>query len=730
MKTEQRVQTPPPPANVTLPNESDEGGLDFGKLWSTVRRRFLLVAGVTTAVTLGAGFLASSEPPLYQAKFEILIQNTSTEQEVASSLPSALVGQQSSEVSIRDLITILLSPNILNSVVEQIQQSSPQLCQEIVFPDEPTRASTLSEEELAKLCYNALSSRISVATIGKGSNIIRATYQGSTPGEVTKVLDLTSKKYLDYSLTSRQADIQRGIEFVKNKLPDLRDRVALLQDQLQQLRQRYNLITPDARGSELSGQVSAFRRQYLESQVELEQAETSASELRGQLSRSSPELAAASSLSGNSRYQNLVGELLSLDAQIAQASTLYLDTTPELQVLQEQRQNLLSLIAREGQLVEQEVTGDLRTLQARDQALERTLGTLTEEVDELAVISRIYTDIERELTIATENLNEFLAKREALQIDAAQREIPWILLTPTTDPDAISASLPQNLIIGSVLGLLLGVGAALAIERLTDIVYNANDLKRMTRLPLLGVIPLNPSLRGRTGVVNFAQLQQFSTVQQQGGLLSRRDHRTGYAKADAFSEAFRSLYTSIRLLNSDAPIRSLVMSSTQPAEGKSTAAIHLAIAAAAMTQRVLLVETDLREPRLHQYLDLHNSGGLIDILSGDIALRDAVQRTPFEPNLFVLTAGAIPPDPTRALSSQKMQRLMEQFHSNFDFVIYDAPPLADFADAFLTAAHTDGVVLVAQVGKLKRSLLEQVLDKVRVSKTTMLGVVLQKSSAS
>ncbi|GAB4386244.1 MAG: polysaccharide biosynthesis tyrosine autokinase [Elainellaceae cyanobacterium] len=736
MKTEQHLRTLPT-ANVSFPNENtDEGGLDFGKLWAILRRRALLIAGVTTAVTLGAGVMASSEPPVYEGNFEILIQASSAEQEVTSSVPAALPDQGNKGVNRQDLLKILVSPSILNQVVAQIQQESPETCQQIVFPqneDGTIAVEDISEEELAERCSRGLLSNLTVETLDDKSSIIRVTYQGETPEEVTNALNATSDKYLDYSLESRQADIQRGIEFVETKLPDLRDNVALLQDQLQQLRQRYNLITPDARGSELSGQVSSFRQQYLESQIELEQARTSASELQGELSQSSPELAASSTLSGNNRYQNLIGELLSLDAQIAQASTIYLGTTPELQVLQEQRQNLLSLLSREGQVVERQVDGDLRVLQARDQALEQTLGSLSTEVDELAVISRVYTDIERELNIATENLNDFLAKREALQIDAAQRQIPWVLLTPTTDPNAISASLPQNLVIGSILGFLLGIGAAMAIERLTDVIYNSNDLKRLTGLPLLGAIPTNASLRGRSGARHFsASLQKLAAIQQeQGGvaLIGRGSSPSGYS-ADPFSEAFRSLYASIRLLNSDDPIRSLVISSTQPGEGKSTTAVHLAAAAAAMTQRVLLVETDLRNPKLHQYLDLHNSGGLIDVLSGDLALRDAVQRSPIEPNLFVLTAGAIPPDPTRALSSQKMQRLMEQFHSNFDFVIYDAPPLLDFADAYLTAAHTDGVVFVTQVGKLKRSLLEQVLEKVKVSKTTMLGVVLQKVSAS
>jgi capsular exopolysaccharide synthesis family protein len=592
----------------------------------------------------------------------------------------------------------------------------------------------VSQEDIANWrCYKALSGDLVIATIGKGSFIVQVTYEGLDPNHVETVLKLVSEAYLAYSLESRQADIQRGISFVENRLPDLRDRVAMLQDQLQRLRQQYNLIDPDSRGAELSSQVNAFTQQQLESQVNIQQAQSRSADLQRQLAQST-ELAASSALSDNPRYQSLISRLLQLDGEIAQASTLYLDAAPEMQVLQEQRRNLLSLLSREGNVAERQVSGDLQQLQVRDEALKQTIGSLKSDVNELAVISRVYTDLTRELQIATQALNQFQSQRESLQIEAAQREIPWELLTPPTEPIPASASLPRNLILGGALGLLVGIGAALLIERMTDVVYTPDELKRLTGLPLLGSIPMNDSLQGAMGVTNFpASLERLdSVIQQSEGRSTSRNRDGDRAKPkdpDSFSEAFRSLYANIRLLNSDSPIRSLVIGSAQTAEGKSTTAIHLAMAAAAMTQRVLLVETDLRRPKLHEYLGLQQSGGLIDVISGDLSLKDAIQRSAFEPNMFVLTAGAIPPDSTRVLSSQRMQRLMEQFQNSFDLVIYDAPPLVDFADAYLIAARTNGIVLVTEVGKLRRSLLEQALERIKVAKTPILGVVVQKATS-
>jgi capsular exopolysaccharide synthesis family protein len=733
MKTQESLQ-PLPFVNPTLPSENDEGGLHVGQVIATLRRRLLLIVGVASAITLAAGLKAFTDTPVYDAKFEILVQPDSAESQVISSLdetgnrPTSRQAVTPDGVK-ADLLQILASPKILEPVVQKLQNESPNICSELLNPgaEDPVIDPSLSEAEVRRRCYEAMVNNLAITTLAEESNIVQVSFRGNDEESVVKVLDLISEAYLAYSLESRQADIQRGIKFVENKLPDLRDRVSVLQDQLQQLRQRYVLIDPESKGNELSNQISAFSQEQLQAQVELEQSRTLSSDLQGQLSQLPTELAASSALSENPRYQNLIAQLLALDGEIAQASTIYLETAPEMEVLLEQRRNILSLLTRESQVAQRQVGGQVRQLEVRDRALQQTLGSLRADVNELALVSRIYTDIQRELQIATDNLNQFLAKRQLLEIDAAQREIPWELLTPTTEPEPTSASLPQNLVLGAILGLLVGIGAALLAERMTDVVQTPEELKRITGFPILGAIPNNDSLLGASGINSFAvSLQRLDSAIQQNQQ-NQDINRARYKDIDAFSEAFRSLYANIRLLNSDSPIQSLVISSTQPGEGKTTTAIHLAMAASAMTQRVLLVETDLRRPRLYQYLGLHHSGGLIDVISGDLSVKEAIQRSTFEPNMFVLTAGAIPPDPTRVLSSQKMQRLMEQFQNSFDLVIYDAPPLVNFADAYLIGAHTNGMILVSEVGKLRRSALEQGLDRVQVAKTPVLGIVLQRT---
>ncbi len=686
-------------ANAVQFNDSDEGGLDLDQVLGAIRRQGLLIAGVTALVASAAILKTLIDGPLYQAEFEILTEPVTVETQVISSANPQTLSNREEVVAVRAdevKLKILKSPRVINHIVEQLQTQ---------YPD---------------ISYNDVVNNLSITSVGKNADILEVTYQNKDLELVRNVVDLVAKAYLKYSLEERQTDIRRGIVFVEKQLPQLRSRVETQQDQLQKLRQKHNLVDPETKAEQLSSQIGAVEQQRLDTQLQLNEAKSLYAYLQKELTQQPAELAAASVLSENSRYQGLLNQLLEIDTQMARESVLFLEKSAESEILREQRQNLLPLLHREEQRVAREIASRIRDLEARNQILTKTLERLNQQVKQLSVITREYTDIERELLIATDNLNQFLAKREALQIDAAQREVPWRLLAPLSKPQPSSASVKKNLVLGTILGLLLGLGTALAVDKLRNILYTSKEIKDITGLPLLGVIPFKKELEEFT----LAEDVTVSIQQAESKLELGNGHKPKRYPTSPFFEAFRSLYTNICLLSPDSPTRSLAISSAAPAEGKSTVAIHLAQAAAAMGQRVLLVDTDLRHPNLHNRLELMNMRGLTNIISTEnLDFNNVILRSPLEDNLFVLTAGSVPPDPIRFLASQKMKDLMEQLQVAFDLVIYDAPPLLGLADVPLLAAQTNGVVLVAGLGKLKRSLLEQTLDELKVSGTPILGVV-------
>lgn len=684
-----------PLVNVAQFNDNP-GGLDLAQALATIRRQAHLIAGVTLLVASAAVFKSITDTPVYKAKFELLTEPVTLETQVISSTnPESLSSRE--EIVAVELdeakLKILKSPSLMSPIVAELQAK---------YPD---------------ISYDSVVENLTI-TANASNSILEVTYQDSDPQQVQDVLDLVARSYLKYSLESRQTDISRGIQFLEGQLPQLRSRVDSLQERLQKLRQESNLIDPTTQSEQLSEQIGLFVQQRLEVQAQLSEAQRLTANLQEELAQPI-ELASASALS-NPRYQELLDQILEIDAQVAKESVLFFEESPEIKILQEQRQRLLPLLRQEGQRVYRGGANRIQELQIREQALNETIDRLNQQIKQLTVTTRQYTDLQRELDIATNNLNQFVAKREALRIDAAQRESPWELLTPPGEPDATSASVKKNLVLGTMLGLLLGIGAALGLDKLGDIIHSSKKLKEVTQLPLLGIVPLSKTLEA--SAIDGDVLTPAAQNQR-----SRSGNHLQLERFSFMIESFRSLYANIRLLNPDRPIRSFVISSAMPGEGKSTVAIHLAKTAAAMGRRVLLVDADLRSPRLHSRLEISNWQGLTDVIAkNNLDFNDVIQRASLD-QLFVLTSGPIPPDPIRLLGSEKMQHLMREWQATFDLVIYDAPSLFGLADAHLLAASTDGVALVAGLGKLKRSLLEQTLEQINTAHTPILGVVANRA---
>jgi len=696
-----------PSINLANSSEEDEGGLNLGQVFGTLRRRLPVIVGVTIVVTSVAMLKALTSKPIYQAGFEILTRPVTAESQVIASVPQTLnskEGQQQAEPEKTLDVTklkLLKSPKLLSPIADRLKAKYP----------------TITDDDLA--------ANLSITPV-PNSEILAVSFQDANLEKVKAVTKLVAASYLNYSLEERLADVRQGIDFVNAQVPQLQQRVDAVQDRLQSFRQRYDLIDPETTGKQLADWTGTVGQQRLDTQIKLNEARALYNDLQELLRQSDDP--GSMTLSGNTRYQALLNQILAVEGDLAKESSLFKDNTPNVQVLKEQQQNLIPLLRREGRRVQEEVASNIRGLEDRDRILDQAASQLSQRVKQLSIVSRQYTDIQQELKIATDNLNQFLTKREALRIDAGQRKTPWQILTPPGEPVPSSANVKRTTILGIILGVLMGVGAALLLDKLSSALHDPDEIKEASKLPVLGVIPFNPELEAieqQSALGKLASLADISgLVQQMGQKIGLNNGaRSHYYTASPFSEAFRSLYTNIRLLGSDTQIRSIVISSSTPGEGKSTISVYLAQAAAALGQRVLLVDADLRRPKVHERLGLVNTFGLSNVISLDLEVERVIQQAPGESNLFILTAGQIPPDPTKLLSSQKMQNLMGQFKDAYDLVIYDTPPLVGLADTKLIASKTDGMIMVVYLGKTKRSVLSQALGGIKQFSVPVLGII-------
>jgi polysaccharide biosynthesis transport protein len=720
-----RLPSQPLRTPTQLPDQTPDE-LNVRQLFTVVRRRALVIVGVAIATTSAIGFWTMSQTPKYEGKFQLLVEPVTEEGKLDKLTQVPGVSESPGSLDYDTQIEVLRSPNLMAPILKEIEKSC---------------------KDAQDVTYDSLinSNQLIIGRLQE-TKILEVRYRDTDPKKVRCILHQVARGYLRYSLQERQTNLKQGIQFVDGQLPVLRDRVDKLQGQLQAFRQQNNLLDPESQSQQLSNRVSAIEQEQLDTQVKLREAQSLYATLSSQLGLSPNQAIATAALSEAPRYQQLLNQLQDIETKLVKELTRFTEDSPTVQALREQQQNLLPLLQQESQKVVGQnlqqagvrndspselrlelskqlvnAANQIQVLQVRQNAIAQAARSINIEVKQMPVIARQYTDLQRELNVATESLNRFLAVREGLEIEVAQKSLPWqIILKPKEPEFPISPKTDRNIVLGAIAGLLLGLGAALLVERLDNVFHSPNELKDRTKLPLLGVVPYYKRLKNLMPVANVAEElpseQELTTTQQE----RRKPH---WYKASPFIEAFRTLHTNIRFLGSDTPIHSLVISSATPGDGKSTTAVHLAQAAAAMGQRVLLVDADLRRPRVHHLLGLDNQYGLSNVIATGLPAKQAIQRLPMWDHLYVLTAGQQPPDPTRLLCSRKMQYLMEQFHAVFDLVIYDTPPSLELADGRILSAHTDGVVMIVGLGRTDRAALLQALDGMKISNATVLGTV-------
>jgi polysaccharide biosynthesis transport protein len=709
--------------NVVSRNNSEEGGLDLGRVVKTLQRQIWIIILANILMAGAAIAWNRTRPPAYEGSFKILIEPATAEGQVVSALKGNQTSVEEQDLSSANSkvtldyptqIQILLSDKTLMPVVQQLQSYYPETS------------------------YANLRGALTVGRFKEQSDtkILEVKYVSRTSNETKQVMNLVSRAYIQYSLTERQTNVRRAMQFVDSQLPKIQNQVRELEMTLQNFRETNQLIDPVTMGSQIGSQNGSVQQEIITTQIELAKTRQLYNSLQKQLQLQPNDAEAASVLSEAPGYQQLVKQLQDIDVELQTQSANLTDENPKMVLLREKRAKLLPLVQQQaaaslGDNLSQRTTNvqalpyqnglrqelskqfigaatQVQVLEAKLNGLNLASQKLSIQTGQLPVISRQYENLQRRLKTATEQLSKFLQKREELMINAARQEIPWELIAPPSVKAVSSSGLVKDLLLGLSIGSLLGAGIAILREKMNDVIYSVKDLREELHLSVLGMIP----------DINEERKQLSS---QKG----RKEQLTTSYQFSPFTESFRALNSQIRLLRPDSPIKSLVISSSLPDEGKTTIALHLAQAAAAMGQRVLLVNADMRKLSPQQSNNLIE--GLTDVIAGNTHLMDAIQLLPGEESLYILPAGSTVMDPTSLLGSNKMRNLMEICKHNFDLVIYDTVPLS-FADSLLLIPQTDGLLMVTRLSKIHREDLRNSLNMLDISRVTVLGLVVNMAS--
>ncbi len=286
-------------------------------------------------------------------------------------------------------------------------------------------------------------------------------------------------------------------------------------------------------------------------------------------------------------------------------------------------------------------------------------------------------------------------------------------LLTVVEPGGVSTSpvAPRvlfNTLLAVALGLLIVAAIAFVAEQLDDSIRDAEAVQEVTGLSTLGTIPRMRGDRGRSEIYRLAAIL--------------------YPRSSV-AEGYRTLRANVEFASVDAPLRTLLVTSAVPNEGKTVTAANVAVVFAQAGRRVLLVDADLRKPSVHVIFNLPNAHGLTTMLRNEAVTAESVSHVTEQANLRVLTTGPLPPNPAELLGSHRMQTVLARLKEDADLVIFDSPPLQAVTDAAVLGSYTEGALLVVDAGRSRRRAVRPAREALERAGAHVLGVVLNRVAA-
>src|ERR1700691_1379404 len=412
-----------------------------------------------------------------------------------------------------------------------------------------------------------------------------------------------------------------------------------------------------------------------------------------------------------------------VDEQYAEAVNQYGPNFPKVLRIAAQQKEVEGDLDRARKTLLESVQEDYTTAGNRVQLLQEALDKQKAEANDQAEKLVQYNILRHDAESNKQLYDGLLQKLKEASITAGLRSSNIRVVDPALAPG--SPSRPQkarNIMLAFLIGLVGGVGLALFREYLDNTVKSPDDIEALTGLPSLAVVPAMPGLNAHQGRLS-RRVRDGSSQATTGG----RVELLSYVQPKSqISEAFRALRTSLLLSQADHPPQVILVTSALPREGKTTAAVNLAVTLAQLGDRTLLMDSDLRKPGVRRALNLTigKDVGLSSYLAGVSSLDEATIQHPTITNLSALTTGPVPPSPADLLSSHRMREAIAELRRRFKFIVIDSPPVMAATDAVILSALTDGVLLVVRSGETPKEAFTRTRDLLAAVKCRLLGVVL------
>ncbi|HSF38528.1 MAG TPA: polysaccharide biosynthesis tyrosine autokinase [Thermoanaerobaculia bacterium] len=727
------------------PEAEPEVDFNLAEYWGMVRRHWKLVAATCLTGLAAASIHYAITPPQYAASATIQIERRSL-----TPVGSAQNPWYENWWNMEFYPTqyeLLQSRGLAERVVKNLDlmEDSELNPGAGARKDSATRPSAEDDEAVLGLLADRIRGGLAVEPV-RNTQLVRLTYRSDNPDFAAKIANGFAEAFIDMGVEDRYATAGKASTFIATQIEALKEEIQDKENQLQAFSRKSDMVPLESNSSVTLQRLEAININYIESKKLRIEKESTYRELM-----LTPKEAIADSLAAGV-VGGLRSDQIRLEREYETKLKTYKPDWPEMLTLKaeiEKGQEHLNGVITE--MVEKARGGAYAAYQTalrQEQALLSELERMKTEAIDQNSSSVEFTNLKVEVETRRDLLDELLRKQSETEVAVRlqdTRESNVRIIDQALVPGGPSApSLRKDLTYGLLLGLLLGAGCALLIEFLDRTVKSAEEIERRLGLPPLATIQdiveagklygagygygygADPA-EGRSGPIKRAaratarlERKKASSPDQaaQIELVPHERPRT------LISEAYRSLRTAL-LLSSAREIKLIAVTSAMAGEGKTATAANLAVVLAQLGRQVLIVDCDLRKPRLHQVFHVSNRFGLVNQLTSAVD-PDAVFLPTEVPNLWVTPSGPIPPNPSELLASDRMREWLKTARARFDYVVVDTPPALAVTDATLVGMLVDGMVMTLRSGKVTRDEARLCRDKLRQAGIKILGAVLNR----
>lgn len=568
----------------------------------------------------------------------------------------------------------------------------------------------------------------------KGTDILQVGYSDPDPELAKAVVDTLMNIYLEKHLLDNQSETTVAREFIEQRLPGAEANVEEADVALREFKEANQIASLEEESAALVEASEDLRHSIAEAQSELASTAAQSQGFSQELGMTTRDAIAATSLSQSPGVQSVLTALQEVESQLAIEKVRFQDQHPAIAALETRKANLEALLDQRirntlgGQTVDStqnlqigelraELVGDFIRTDVKQRGLSRQVDTLRsaqsayrERLSQIPRLEQQQRELERKLEAAQLTYSALLQRLHEVRIVEHQTVgNAQIVQAASVLEEPIAPRKASYLTMGFLLGGVLAATTMLALEALDKTLRSVKEIRGVFRLPLLGLIPLHH--KTRRAIVSTKDLPQFSS-----DLVIQNDFTSAIAAAYCLIE------TNVKFLSSKQTLKSVVVSSTVPQEGKSFVSSNLALAIAQSKRRVLLIDADLRCPSQHKIWRISNDVGLSQVLSEEQPLSAAIQS--ITDYLDILPAGPMPANPAGLLDSQQMNALLKQVSADYDLVLIDTPALNAVTDVLLLGQQTDGMLFVARPGVVDIANAGFAKECLEQSEQNILGLVI------